>query len=1124
MNEPLAQGGDVPPCRLQFEVPVSAASVSTALPIDETHPQPSQTPPAPDIVTTPPLRLSASLIATRLLRALAESGQPLLYVARTESTAMAIARALEALAPESGPVLLPPWDCLPYDRILPSRRAMGRRMDALRVWLDEAGKSRHILIAPLDALLQRVPPLDVIRGTRLTIETGKPFDRAAFERFTEETGYLSDSVVDEPGEVSFREEMVEIFPAGWEHPMRIVLSEDQIVEELRVYDPETQRSVQTLDTMLFGPASELIGALSDGEEGQSGDMERTLFRHYGQLPSVLELLPPCRLLLAEEMDARLDAALDTIAEARSAQCELGGLREGQSTLYLSAKEWKTDLARHAVATFILPGAERLPDMRAEPAAPRAFLREELDKGQRVLVTGRHPRLAALLKRLEERLGHRFEAVERFTDLDEGPLFKGAFELEKGFIDREARLTVIAAADLFGHATETGENGATLRDPDLAVGDVVVHQDHGVGLLAAVETVEIDGVATDTARLTYHGDSSVRVLMRDFGRIWRYGSAPETVSLDRLHTDAWSKKRAIVSREIDQAARKLAKLARQRAATAAPTLVAPREAYARFALRFPFPETPDQSAAIEAVRADLASGRPMNRLICGDVGFGKTEIALRAAAIAALSGHQVIVLAPTTVLARQHQATFERRFAGTGKRVALLSRLVKPAQAKRVKAALKEGSIDIVVATSAVLARDVGFAKPGLMIIDEEHKFGARDKASIRRLSPGLHVLVMTATPIPRTLQQALIGLQDVSLLTTPPARRRPVRTFLAPFDPATARTALMREKRRDGQSFVVVPRIEDLATVEALLRELVPDLSLRIAHGKLPAAEVDEVMVGFAEGKGDILLSTNIIESGLDVPRANTILIWDAERFGLAQLHQLRGRVGRGRMQGIAYLTTPPGEAVSEETTARLSVLVSNDRLGAGLAISQQDLDLRGTGDLFGEDQAGHVKVIGTSLYQELLAAAVGGERAVGNRLFQRPTLRIGLDGRLPDDYVPDPAVRLTLYSRLLKAQRLSEVDRIEEEMEDRFGSCPPEVLTLLRLARLTVAAGAHRMTDIDGGPLALAFSFSRKPAAATTRRLRQGGPLKVKDGRLLLARETADGGARLELLETLFGLSGAQD
>lgn len=1107
---------------------MSAGSVSTALPAEEIPSMSamSDAPPAAETIDAPAPRLSSSLIAARLIGALREDPRPLLYVARTESTAMAVAEALQALAPDSGPVLLPPWDCLPYDRILPSRRAMGRRMDALRVWLDEAGKSRHILVAPLDALLQRVPPVEIIRETRLTIETGKPFDRAAFERFTEETGYLSDSVVDEPGEVSFRDDMVEIFPAGWDHPMRIVLTEDEVVEEMRVYDPETQRSVETLDTMLFGPASELIGPPEEGETIEGGDMERLLYRHYGQLSSVLDILPPCRLLLAEEMEARLDAALDTIAEARSAQCELGGLREGQSTLYLSAQDWEVGLARHATATLALTGGERLPDMRAEPAAPRAFLREELDKGHRILICGEHPRLSAMLKRLEDHSGLRFAAVPDFSALrdSDGPLFKSAFSLEKGFIDRQARLTVISVADLFGHVSEQGDGAAVLREPDLAVGDVVVHQDHGVGLLAAVETVDIDGVPTDTARLTYHGDSSVRVPMRDFGRIWRYGSAPDTVSLDRLHTDAWSKKRAIVSREIDQAARKLAKLARQRAATPAPKLVPPRDAYARFALRFPFPETPDQSAAIAAVREDLASGRPMNRLICGDVGFGKTEIALRAAAIAALSGHQVIVLAPTTVLARQHQATFERRFAGTGKRVALLSRLVKPADAKRVKAALKEGSIDVVVATSAVLARDVGFARPGLMIIDEEHKFGARDKAAISRLSPGLHVLVMTATPIPRTLQQALIGLQDVSLLTTPPARRRPVRTFLAPFDPATARTALLREKRRDGQSFVVVPRIEDLATVEALLRELVPDLSVSMAHGKMPAAEVDEVMVGFADGKGDILLSTNIIESGLDVPRANTILIWDAERFGLAQLHQLRGRVGRGRMQGIAYLTTPPGEPVAEETTARLSVLVAHDRLGAGLAISQQDLDLRGTGDLFGEDQAGHVKVIGTSLYQELLASAMGGERAVGNRLFQRPTLRIGIDGRLPDDYVPEPAVRLTLYSRLLKARRVTEIDRIEEEMEDRFGACPAEALILLRLARATVAAADHRMTEIDGGPLALAFSFSRKPAAATTRRLRQGGPLKVKDGRLLLTRETADGMARLELLETLLGLSGAQD
>ncbi|WP_139198945.1 DEAD/DEAH box helicase [Xaviernesmea oryzae] len=1075
----------------------------------------------------------AGLIALHLLRALKADTQRLVYVARSEAEALGVAEALCALKPEAEPILLPPWDCLPYDRVEPSRQAMGRRMDALRVWLEDGGRNRRLLVTSLDALLQRVAPKQVILAARYSLAVGDAFERDSFTDFVERMGYLADGVVDEPGEVALRDEVVEIFPAGGRLPMRIMLAEDGTIEALRFYDPLSQRTVETREEMVFGPASELVFETREEAEAARAapacDMERRLLRRYETLVPVLDILPPARLLfaeslLAEDGEGRVESQIALIEDARNAARDLGAAPPAQGSLYLSQADWKETLRAHETEALAPASAHPAQWPTASDLGAWADLVAQRRKaGARLLWTGAHPRFSAWLKRLARRLDTPIDTVadlEAAEAAPKGALMTAALPLADGFSDAETSLEIVTAQDLFGAALQTSETGdAALQPQELGLGDLVVHQDHGLGRLQTLETIEVDGLRTDAARLDYHGGASLLVPMRDFGRLWRYGAASEAVTLDRLHTEAWAKKRAEVSREIDLSARRIAKLTKIRAGIEAPRLVPDKRAFHRFVLRFPYPETRDQTAAIAALLADLGSGRPMNRLICGDVGFGKTEIALRAAAAAAFSGHQAIVVAPTTVLARQHALTFERRFAGTGKRVALLSRLVKPAEIKRIKAGLADGSVDIVVATSAILAKDVHFARAGLLVIDEEHRFGARDKAAMRKLGLGLHVLVMSATPIPRTLQEALVGLQEVSLLTTPPARRRPVRTFLCPFDRATMATALRREKRRGGQSFLVVPEIEEIDAVKEILAGIVPDLSVVVAHGRMPPAAVDEAVVGFAEGRGDVLLSTNLIESGLDVPGANTIFIWRADRFGLAQLHQLRGRVGRGRAQGIAYLLA--SDDMAEETRERLSVLTAHDRLGDGLAISRRDLDLRGTGDLFGEEQAGHVKVIGTGLYQDMLAAALAGGKAKAADLFATPEIRLGLEGLLPEDYVPDAAVRLNLYARLLKAARIEEIDTLEAEIEDRFGEPPDEARLLLRLSRLSVAARRVGLSTIEGGPLALALTPSRKPPATLVKRLKAAGPLKQKDARLILPLETRDGLDRLARLEDLLGLSG---
>lgn len=501
---------------------------------------------------------------------------------------------------------------------------------------------------------------------------------------------------------------------------------------------------------------------------------------------------------------------------------------------------------------------------------------------------------------------------------------------------------------------------------------------------------------------------------------------------------------------------------------------PMHEYERFVARFPFSETPDQLRATEDIFDDMASGHLMDRLVCGDVGFGKTEVALRAAAAVALSGKQVAVIAPTTVLARQHVRSFQRRFAGLGIEVAHLSRLVTAAEARTVKKGLADGSVRIVIGTHALTAKGVAFKDLGLVIIDEEQRFGAAHKAKLRAMAAGGHVPTLTATPIPRTLQASLVGLQELSIIATPPARRQPIRTFLTAFDPATLRQALMRERRRQGQSFVVCSRVEDIEPMHEQLAKIVPELKVVVAHGQMPPAETDDVMVRFADGEGDVLLATNIIESGLDVPRANTMLVWRADRFGLSQLHQLRGRVGRGRIRGTTYLLKEPGQDLPKATENRLRTLEALDRLGAGFAISAQDLDQRGAGTLFGEEQAGHIKLIGADLYQHMLKRALRGDVHEDD---WTPEFNIGLTGSIPADYVNEPEMLINLYSRLARMDASETIDDLEEEIEDRFGPIPEALRSLLALTGMRLLCYRLGIGRIDAGPQAIAVTF--RPGSA---------------------------------------------
>lgn len=1070
-------------------------------------------------------RPPASFVAAKIVGSVNAANVPLVYVALNEGSALQIADAARCLAPQLEIILLPPWDCLPYDRVLPSRQYMGRRMDALRDWLSASARPR-LLVTSLDAILQRIPPIDVIKRSWLEVSVGNVFDRDGFERFVRSTGYIEDGLVDEPGEFAFRDGVIDIFPAGQNAPMRIVLTDDGSVGELKSYDPATQLTNYLLEAMVFGPASEAIAEVGEGENDVAPPMptERGMLELYGEMPDVFVAFGDANILFAAGAEQRANTYLEFIDEARQAHRNDAGSRR---SLYLDQTRWSELMRARASLQVDLEGGAALPDFVQKPNPRKAFAEfvdAELGIGRTVVLTGEGRLFDGLCRRVNR--DKEICSIEDWSVVERAEarsLLRMSCGLEHGFIDLDISVVVITVSDVIGDSAQQSGASQFLTEPELQIGDVVVHEDYGIGILRGLETIDIDSVIHDAARLEYHGGASILVPMQELGKLWRYGSEPHAIVFDRLHTDAWMKKREAVTKDVRVAARHLLRLAKERTAATAPSFVPPRPDFSKFVTRFPYQLTSDQRSAISAVLEDLGSGKVMNRLICGDVGFGKTEVALRATAAVALSGGQVAVVVPTTVLARQHFLSFERRFAGSRIKVAMLSRVVEPGEIKRIKAGLASGDIHVVVATSAVLAKDVAFMGLGLMVIDEEHRFGAKDKLALKNLAPLLHTLTMSATPIPRTLQAAMVGVQDVSLLTTPPSKRRTVRTSLGVFDRPSLRVALLREKRRGGQSFLVAPQIDDLHRLKGVLDDLVPELTVQVAHGKMPSAAMDQIMVDFADGEGDVLLSTNIIESGLDVPRANTMFVWRADRFGLAQLHQLRGRVGRGERQGNAYLLTNEGDEISDETRLRLSAMVENDRLGAGLAISMHDLDLRGGGDLTGETQAGHMKIIGISLYQRLLEQAVLNAKKEKRSAAANVAVNLGETGTIPEDYVTDATVRLNLYSRLLRASSSSEIDALGEEFEDRFGDMPEEVDLLLRVERLKIAALKLGIGKLDAGPRGLAVIFESKPSRSIAKLLSAPQGARVLHDRFVYPVVFQGTNERMEFFEQLLGNFGGR-
>ncbi len=734
-------------------------------------------------------------------------------------------------------------------------------------------------------------------------------------------------------------------------------------------------------------------------------------------------------------------------------------------------------------------------------------------------------LDRLLQVLSEHGLARVKTIEAFKDL--GGLAKGeaaaaVLSLEAGF--EAGDLVVVGEQDILGdrmvRRSKRRKRAADFISEvaGLDEGSIVVHAEHGIGRFVGLRTIEAAGAPHACLELRYADDAKLFLPVENIDLLSRYGGEGTEAQLDKLGGGAWQMRKAKLKKRLLDMAGALIRVAAERLTRHAPVLSTPDGLYDEFAARFPYDETDDQMNAIEAVRQDLGAGRPMDRLVCGDVGFGKTEVALRAAFVAAMNGVQVAVVVPTTLLARQHFKTFSERFRGLPIRVQQASRLVGSKELALTKKEVAEGKTDIVVGTHALLGAGIKFANLGLLVIDEEQHFGVKHKERLKELKSDVHVLTLSATPIPRTLQLAMTGVRELSLITTPPVDRMAVRTFISPFDSLVIRETLMREHYRGGQSFYVCPRLADLADIHAFLQSDVPELKVAVAHGQMPAGELEDIMNAFYEGRYDVLLSTTIIESGLDVPTANTLIVHRADMFGLAQLYQLRGRVGRSKVRAFALFTLPVNKVLTTTAERRLKVLQSLDTLGAGFQLASHDLDIRGAGNLLGEEQSGHIKEVGFELYQQMLEEAVAEVKGVDEiqDTGWSPQISVGTPVMIPDDYVPDLHLRMALYRRLGEITELKEIDGFGAEMIDRFGPLPTEVQHLLKIVYIKSLCRVANVEKLDAGPKGVVVQFRNKEFPNPTNLVgyiaKQGTMAKIRpDHSVFLTRDLPTPEKRLQ-------------
>lgn len=1109
-------------------------------------------------------RLSAGLQETR-------PGVPILHIARDDARVASIEDSARFFSPELTVIALPAWDCLPYDRVSPNPTIVARRLEALALLAEGRSIERPTLVlTTINAIIQRVPPKSLLAAATRHIKIGDVLDVGELTTFLNRFGYIRSSTVMDMGEFAVRGGIVDLFPPGQGAPLRLDFFGDE-VDGIRTFDPLSQVTIGRLEEFKLSPISEVVldaetiarfrerylatfgavtdidplyEAISEGRKYQG--MEHWLPLFHEKLETIFDYLPEAFVTLdhlaRDAFTARRDMIQDHYDARHQPEASIGQVAykpAEPNSLYLESSEWESLLEEREARQFNaykLPeapnvldyGAEQGRDFAPERNQPDVNVYDALRNHLINLVEGGHRSiLVAYSNGARERLrlvlaDHGIEAtslVSGWSDaqsLAKNEVGLAVLRLESGFTTKDT--AVITEQDLLGdrlirqRRTSRRADNFLTEASALEMGDYVTHIDHGVGRYESLQTLDISGAPHDCVMLTYDGGDRLFVPVENIEVLSRYSSADATVVLDKLGGHAWQQRKAGLKKRLKEMADELIRIAAARELNKAPQLPPPDGLYQEFCARFPYQETEDQERAIEDVIADLQTGRPMDRLICGDVGFGKTEVALRTAFTAVMNGFQVAVIAPTTLLVRQHQKSFKERFSGLPVKIEQLSRLVSSSKAKEVREGLENGTVDIVIGTHALLGKSIHFANLGLLVIDEEQRFGVRHKEKLKALRAQVHILTLTATPIPRTLQLAMSGLRGLSLIATPPVDRLAVRTFVMPFDPLTVREALLREHYRGGQSYFVSPRIADIPEIEAFLREQVPEVKFAVAHGQMPTTQLEDVMNNFYDGLYDVLLSTTIIESGLDIPSVNTMIIHHADMFGLAQLYQLRGRIGRSKTRGYAYLTVRPTQTLTADAEKRLKVLQSLDKLGAGFSLASHDLDIRGAGNLLGEEQSGHIREVGIELYQNMLEEAVSqaradstGESAEGSEAWS-PQVSLGTAVLIPENYVADLSVRMGLYRRIAELKSPGEIDSFAAELIDRFGTLPDSVESLLKVVAIKELCHQASIEKLEAGPrgATVAFKDNRfaNPAGMVAFLSAQKGTAKLRpDHRLVLKR-----------------------
>ena len=1098
------------------------------------------------------------------------------YIAPDDLAMRGVADAATYFAPELAVIQFPAWDCLPYDRASPSLRSSSDRLAALHL-LQQKPDGPQLLVTTVNAVTQRTLTPFRVRQLVARLAPGERIDRDRLAALLQSNGYVRTDTVADAGEFAIRGALVDLFPAGENLALRLDFFGDEI-ESIRRFDPADQRTVDRVESFTLLPSSEVLldeesikrfrsryrekfGATATGDplyqavsEGRRlAGMEHWLPMVEERLATLFDHLSPDDLVVRDHgailaADQRFDAITDYHANrVHALSTEAGSYRPlDANALYLARNEWDEAVADrpvHLVTPFHEPESSTVLDFGVESArdftpertqnaniydAVSAHVRELRKQGRRVILAsysrGARERLKGLLH--EHGLTDTADA-ESWQDAI-GKTLKATslavLPLDHGF--STAEIALLTEQDMLGDRLVRRQKRRKSADAFMAElatltpGDLVVHADHGIGRYEGLTSIPVGKSPHDCVALSYQGGDKLYVPVENIDVLSRYGSESEGVALDKLGGVAWQQRKARMKERIREIAGELIAVAAQRALRPADVLEPDSGGYPAFVDRFPYEETEDQDRAIDDVLADLAAGKPMDRLVCGDVGFGKTEVALRAAFVAAMAGMQVALIGPTTLLARQHFTNFVERFRGFPLNIGRLSRLVPAAEAKATREGLSDGRIDIVIGTHALLAKGIEFKRLGLVIVDEEQRFGVTHKERLKSLKADVHVLTLTATPIPRTLQMAMSGLRELSVIQTPPVDRLAVRTYIAPWDPVVVREALLREHYRGGQSFFVTPRVKDLPDIEDFLRKQMPEINYVVAHGQMAASEVEERMSAFYDRKFDVLVSTTIVESGLDIPSANTLIVHRADMFGLAQLYQLRGRVGRSKTRAYAYLTTPANRNITETAEKRLHILSNLDTLGAGFQLASHDLDIRGAGNLLGDEQSGHIREVGFELYQSMLEDAIMEAKAGGLAEARRiegfsPQITVDAPILIPEQYVPDLDLRMGLYRRMNEIEDREGIEGFAAELIDRFGPLPEPTANLLSVieTKLNLRVACVAKLDVGAKGALVTFHNDNFPdlpgLLAYVQRLKDTAKLRP-DSKLVITRSWPDAKARL--------------